>query len=155
MNDLAIKAPIKAQQSMTSVKKDSINPHFKNKYASLEAVIEATSDAFQTNGFAVMQPCGRDELGVFVETRLVHVTGGVFSSKVYLALDKQNMQGLGSAITYGRRYGLLGMACLATEDDDGNDASKPSSSVQITKGLTSKDKPQPSEWKDKPQPSGW
>tara|TARA_R110002126_G_scaffold222329_2_gene367497 strand:- start:46 stop:486 length:441 start_codon:yes stop_codon:yes gene_type:complete len=146
MNDLAIKALIKAQQSMTSVKKDSVNPHFKNKYASLEAVIEATSGVFQSNNFAVMQPCGRDELGVFVETRLVHVSGGEFSSKVYLALDKQNMQGLGSAITYGRRYGLLGMACLATEDDDGNDASKPSSNVQVTKGLTSADTSAPSGW---------
>jgi hypothetical protein len=61
----------------------------------------------------------------------------VFSSKVYLALDKQNMQGLGSAITYGRRYGLLGMACLAPEDDDGNDASKPS--VNVVKGKSSED----------------
>ena len=80
-----------------------------------------------------MQPCGRDELGAYVETRLLHTTGESFSSKVYLVLDKQNMQGLGSAITYARRYGLLGMANLEAEDDDGNEASKPSTKIPDNK----------------------
>jgi len=146
MGDAAVKALIKAQSEMEHVKKDSTNPHFKNRYASLEAVIDATSKVFQANGFAVMQPCGRDELGVYVETKLLHSTGEAFSSKVYLVLDKQNMQGLGSAITYARRYGLLGMACLAPEDDDGNIAAKQSSGVQVTKGLTSGDTSAPSGW---------
>lgn len=141
MTDAAIKALIKAQSEMEHVKKDSTNPHFKNRYASLEAVIDATSRVFQANGFAVMQPCGRDELGVYVETKLLHSTGEAFSSKVYLVLDKQNMQGLGSAITYARRYGLLGMACLAPEDDDGNDASKQIGGVPVSKGLSSEEKP--------------
>ena len=47
-----------------------------------------------------------------------------FQSKVYLVIEKQTMQGLGSAITYARRYGLLQMAGIAPEDDDGNEASK-------------------------------
>lgn len=128
MSDAAIKALIKAQQSMESVKKDSLNPHFKNRYASLEAVIDATSKVFQEHGFAVMQPCGRDELGMYVETKLLHSSGVTFSSLVYLVLSKQDMQGLGSAITYARRYGLLGMACLAPEDDDGNLAAKQNTS---------------------------
>jgi hypothetical protein len=142
----AISALIKAQNAMQSVKKDSVNPHFKNRYASLEAVIEATSKVFQDHGFAVMQPCGRDELGVFVETRLLHESGEAFFSKVYLVLSKQDMQGLGSAITYARRYGLLGIACLAPEDDDGNMATKQSSGVAVTKGLSSEDTPASSGW---------
>ncbi len=140
MSDAAIKALIKAQQSMESVKKDSLNPHFKNRYASLEAVIDATSRVFQKHGFAVMQPCGRDELGVFVETRLLHESGDAFFSKVYLVLSKQDMQGLGSAITYARRYGLLGMACLAPEDDDGN------LSAKQDKSRSSEDTPASSGW---------
>jgi hypothetical protein len=71
----AIKALIKAQSQMDHVKKDSTNPHFRNRYASLEAVIDATSKVFQANGFAVMQPCGRDELGMYVETLLLHDSG--------------------------------------------------------------------------------
>mgnify|MGYP003665283043 CR=1 FL=1 len=132
MSDTAIKALIKAQQSMESVKKDSLNPHFKNRYASLEAVIDATSKVFQKHGFAVMQPSGRDELGVFVETRLLHESGDAFFSKVYLVLS--------SAITYARRYGLLGMACLAPEDDDGN------LSAKQDKSRSSEDTPASSGW---------
>ena len=146
MTDTAINALLKAQQAMESVKKDSLNPHFKNRYASLEAVIDATSKVFQENGFVVMQPCGRDELGMYVETKILHTSGEAFSSRVYLVLSKQDMQGLGSAITYARRYGLLGMACLAPEDDDGNMAAKQSSGVQVTKGLTSEDTSASSGW---------
>ena len=142
----AIKALIKAQSQMDHVKKDSTNPHFRNRYASLEAVIDATSKVFQANGFAVMQPCGRDELGVYVETLLLHDSGESHSSKVYLVLDKQNMQGLGSAITYARRYGLLGMACLAPEDDDGNDASKRIDGVPVSAGRSSGSSSANSSW---------
>ena len=46
-----------------------------------------------------------------------------YTTKVYLVLDKQTMQGLGSAITYARRYGALQMAGIAPEDDDANEAS--------------------------------
>jgi len=129
----AIESLLKAHKDMKPVIKDSTNPHFKNSYASLGAVIDATSTVFRNNGFVVMQPCGRDELGAYVETRLLHTTGESFSSKVYLVLDKQNMQGLGSAITYARRYGLLGMANREAEDDDGNEASKPSTKIPDNK----------------------
>jgi len=129
----AIESLLQAQKDMAPVKKDSVNPHFKNRYASLEAVIEATSGIFQSNGFVVMQPCGRDDLGAYVETVLLHTSGPSFSSKVYLVLSKQDMQGLGSAITYARRYGLLGMANLGAEDDDGNEASKPSTKIADSK----------------------
>jgi hypothetical protein len=74
---------------------------------------------------------------MYVETLLLHDSGESHSSKVYLVLDKQNMQGLGSAITYARRYGLLGMACLAPEDDDGNDASKRIDGVPVSAGRSS------------------
>ena len=62
-------------------------------------------------------------------TSLIHVSGEKFQSVVYLVLDRQNMQGLGSAITYARRYGLLGLVGLAPEDDDGNAASQPNISM--------------------------
>jgi hypothetical protein len=42
--------------------------------------------------------------------------------KVPLILSKNDMQGLGSAITYARRYGLVSMLGIIQEDDDGNKA---------------------------------
>jgi hypothetical protein len=115
----AIKALAKAQTEMGKALKNANNPHLKSKYADLGAVMDACFSALHANGFAVMQPCGRDEAGQYVETHLAHESGHVFISRVHLVVGKNDMQGVGSAITYARRYGLLGMAGLAPEDDDG------------------------------------
>ena len=120
----AIKALVKAQKSMGAVLKNASNPHLKSKYADLGSVLDACQSALHDNGFAVMQPCGKDQEGAYVETVLAHESGESFASRVYLVIGKQDMQGVGSAITYARRYGLLGMAGLAPEDDDGNAAAK-------------------------------
>ncbi len=118
----AVKALIKAQGEMGKAIKGSTNPYFRSRYADLETVVNATMAAFHANGFAVLQLNDKDSEGHYVETKLLHATGTEFSSKVYLVMDKNDMQGLGSAITYARRYGLLGMAGIAPEDDDGNAA---------------------------------
>lgn len=115
----AIKALSKAQTEMGKAIKNAKNPHLKSNYADLGSVMDACFEALHANGFAVMQPCGGDDRGQYVETHLAHASGHIFTSRVYLVVGKQDMQGVGSAITYARRYGLLGMAGLAPEDDDG------------------------------------
>lgn len=115
----AIKALAKAQTEMGKAIKNAKNPHLKSNYADLGSVMEACFDALHANGFAIMQPCGADERGQYVETVLAHASGVTFTSRVHLVVGKNDMQGIGSAITYARRYGLLGMAGLAPEDDDG------------------------------------
>lgn len=121
----AIKALVKAQKEMGAVIKNASNPHLKSKYADLGAVLDACQTALHDNGFAIMQPCGKDEHGQFVDTVLAHESGERLSSRVYLVIGKQDMQGVGSAITYARRYGLLGMTGLAPEDDDGEATKAP------------------------------
>lgn len=121
----AIKALVKAQKAMGAVLKNASNPHLKSKYADLGSVLDACQSALHDNGFAIMQPCGKDQEGAFVETVLAHESGESFASRVYLVIGKQDMQGVGSAITYARRYGLLGMAGLAPEDDDGEATKAP------------------------------
>jgi hypothetical protein len=121
----AVKALVKAQKAMGAVIKNAANPHLKSKYADLGSVLDACQSALHDNGFAIMQPCGKDEQGAFVETVLAHESGDTFASRVYLVIGKNDMQGVGSAITYARRYGLLGMAGLAPEDDDGEATKAP------------------------------
>lgn len=167
----AIKALAKAQTEMGKVLKNSENPHLRKKYADLGAVIDACFGALHANGFAVMQPCGADENGKFVETILAHSSGNTFTSKVYLIVDRQDMQRVGSAITYARRYGLLGMAGLAPEDDDGEATKAPPRSQQQPRPAAPRDNtPDPAQqavaslagaatmdalsaiWKDLPKP---
>ena len=124
MNVEAIKAFVKAQKEMGKALKQSNNPAFRAKYADLGNVQDACFPALHANGFAVVQPNGVDESGEYVETVFWHETGERFSTRVYLRIGKNDMQGYGSAMTYARRYGLMNLAGIAPEDDDGNEAAK-------------------------------
>jgi len=111
-----------AQAQMGSAFKNAENPFLKTKYADLTAIQNAVYPAFHANGFAIMQSPGKDEFGPFVETIFAHVSGDKYSGKVYLEYKANDMQSLGGAITYARRYGLASISGVPIEDDDGNAA---------------------------------
>ena len=114
-----------AQSEMGPAIKDSNNPAFRSKYADLGNVVEACMPALNANGIAVIQPPFDDETGRYVKTIFLHgETGEVLECRVPLIVGKNDMQGYGSAVTYARRYGLMAMAGIAPEDDDGNAAAK-------------------------------
>jgi len=118
-------ALVEAQKNMTKATKQATNPHLRSKYADLGSVMDACLPALNEAGIAVIQPAGEDEHGRYVETTLIHgETGEALSCRVPLIVQKNDMQGYGSAVTYARRYGLMTMAGIAPEDDDGNAASK-------------------------------
>ena len=113
----------KAQSNMGKALKANKNDHFRSKYADLGNVMDACLPALNEVGIALIQPTGTDERGNFVETILIHgESGEQLSCRVPLILGKNDMQGFGSAVTYARRYGLMAMAGIAPEDDDGNAA---------------------------------
>jgi hypothetical protein len=120
----AIKALVKAQGGMSAAHKGKVNPAFRTKYAELSDVMDACMPALRDNGFAVLQPIGRDEHGDYVETFLAHESGYSFTSRTYLIIGKNDMQGFKSAVTYARRIGLGALAGVTDTDDDGNDAAK-------------------------------
>ena len=114
----------KAQAEMGKALKQSENPHFRSKYADLGAVMDACLPALNKHGIAVIQPTIDDDSGRYVETVLIHDSGEELRCRVPLIVSKNDMQGYGSAVTYARRYGLMCMAGIAPEDDDGNAAAK-------------------------------
>ena len=114
-----------AQAQMGKALKSATNDHFRRKYADLASVMDACLPALNANGIAVVQPTVDDESGRYVETILIHgETGTELKCRVPLIVQKNDMQGYGSAVTYARRYGLMSMAGIAPEDDDGNAAAK-------------------------------
>lgn len=113
------KSLVLAQKKIKHATKDSKNPHFRNDYASLESVIDATKEALLEQDVTVLQGMDSDTL----VTRLQHASGEFIETSVRLVLSKQDMQGLGSAITYGRRYALAAILNISQADDDGNGAS--------------------------------
>ncbi len=106
---------------------DATNPHFGNKYASLAGIVESVRPALVKHGLVlVQQPCATSMGAPGLRTTLIHAESGEqISEAVPLVIDKQNMQGLGSALTYARRFGVLAILNLVADaDDDANAASR-------------------------------
>lgn len=114
----------KAQGAMRAADKDGTNPHFGKAYTTLAAVWDVIRQPLAENGLSVIQPVQFGEQGgILITTRLMHTSGQYAESSLLMPLEKNTAQGAGSAITYGRRYGLSAMVgVVSDEDDDGNDA---------------------------------
>lgn len=117
---------VKAQRGFAPALKTNTNPHFKSKYADLNACIDAVIDSLNANGIGLVQRTHQDDTGVSVETLFVHESGESMSGgTLHVPASKQDPQGYGSALSYARRYSLCAACGIAPEDDDGNAASKP------------------------------
>ena len=116
---------LRAQRAMKPVAKSATNPHFKSKYAPLDAIMETDKEALNDNAIAVLQFTDREDAAGFdVVTQLLHESGQCITGHVRMPMEKSTPQGMGSAYTYGRRYGLAALlGIVADEDDDGNAAS--------------------------------
>jgi hypothetical protein len=115
------------QAEMPPVPKDSINPHFRNKYASLGAITEATRPVLAKHGLAYTQGMAIVDGVQVMFTRIIHQSGQWMEDGGYaLNPSKNDPQGMGSAVTYARRYTIGSTLGIITEDDDdGNRASEP------------------------------
>ena len=111
--------------------KQADNPFFKSKYVDLPGVWEAIRPLLAKNGLSVAQTFTVSQDGPTIVTTLLHKSGQWISSDLFLRPAKSDPQGVGSAITYGRRYALAAMVgVVADEDDDGNAASQCGSQFQ-------------------------
>ena len=117
MNKDFLIAYSKLLQSINSIKKGTENPFYKSKYADLNSIFDEIKQKIDENGFVLLQNVENLEL----RTRIVHIeTGEMLESVFSLITQRLDMQQLGSAVTYARRYSLLPMLNIEVEDDDGN-----------------------------------
>ena len=109
-----------AQAEMTNPRFDKVNPGFRSKYASLAAVRDAVIPILAKHGIACVQNLTTTDGGIACTTMLIHKSGQSLMSTLPMPASKQDAQGLGSAATYARRYGLMAMVgVVGDEDDDG------------------------------------
>lgn len=140
IKDLAA-ALCKAQGAIQGAAKDSVNPHFRAKYADLASCWESCRSHLTENGLSVVQTPIVEGDRAGVTTLLLHSSGQWIQGDLLMQIavrpvkDRQgnvvskgepDPQTTGSCITYARRYALMAFVGIApTEDDDGNAASKP------------------------------
>lgn len=113
------------REGVGGLTKDSTNPHFKNTYISLGKLLDVVTPILNEKGVLLLQSPTELDGAPALTTAFVDTTDGdSVESTVPLMLEKDNPQGLGSAITYARRYCIMSMLGLvADEDDDGEKAS--------------------------------
>lgn len=114
------KAMNKAQAVMGHAHKSSDNPFFKSKYADLAEVLDTMRKPFSDNGLAIIQMPFNENGLVGVETLITHESGEWVSNCTAVQPNKTDAQGMGSVITYLRRYSAAAFAGIAQADDDGN-----------------------------------
>lgn len=126
INELA-KALAAAQAEMKNPPLDGTNPHFHSRFATLAAVRDTVLPVLSRHGLSVIQSAGSSDRGPTLTTLLLHASGQwVETDALTLPASKQDAQGYGSALTYGRRYSLMALAgVVGDDDDDGEAASKP------------------------------
>ena len=122
---LIFEAFTKAQAEFEPPKKTKKAAAFKGggyTYADMAEVLDATRPALAKHGLAVLQPPSMDGSTVTVETFLIHVSGAYLQFAPFtMPIGKIDPQGIGTAVTYCRRYAYAAALGVAAEDDDASE----------------------------------
>ena len=109
-----------------SIKKNSVNPHFKNEYADLNEVLDKVKKPLNELGIVIIQePDSFTNIGqniIGLRTKLYDTEDDTSVESYTPLVNIVDMQKLGGAITYAKRYSLVAMLALEDDDDDGNKA---------------------------------
>jgi hypothetical protein len=119
------KALLKFQANVPNIPRDASNPFHKSKYASLTNILNGIHEGLNAAGLVVMQnPSGEGD-AIQLSTMVIHAETGEFMESEFSMIPvKKDPQGIGSCLTYMRRYALAAILKLnVDDDDDGNGAS--------------------------------
>jgi len=112
-----------AQGAIESAHMSKTNPAFKSKYADLGDINKVIKNPLSDNGLSLFTSCTKKENDLLVTTQLLHKSGQSIESSIIIPVSKPNAHGLGSALTYGRRYTISCLLNIVSDtDDDGNAA---------------------------------
>ena len=138
MEKKIIEAYNKLILDINSLQKDKDNPYFKSKYVDLNQILDEVKKKVIDAGFCMPQTVQNTVFNGVIQTCLHTDLVWVESGEVFLSCDLplvgiSDMQKLGSAITYARRYSMLPLLQLQCEDDDGNEASNVNNAKPVEK----------------------
>ena len=125
------------QSSISSVPKSTKGYNY--KYSDLATVWDSIRKPLADNGLAVVQTTRNlDDLTPVVITTLMHTSGQWIEGELAIKPTKMDAQGVGSVISYARRYSLMSILGIAAagEDDDGAKASKPAKDLAPKSWIT-------------------
>ena len=115
-----------AKQEFIATGRSGNNSHQKYDYAKIEDIYHAVEGALAKNNIIIWHFARPMDSGMeYLHTRLIHVlTGQYIEDCRILESEKPGNQGKGAANTYMKKYALLSLCAIATEDDDGEEEAK-------------------------------
>lgn len=118
-------AKAKAQGTILAARINRQNDHLKNKYADINAVLEASMKACSEAGLAVTQTPWVNRQGQLILTTRLACDGEWIEGDLAVRIEAQkgvnNKQAGGIALTYIRRYALNAMLNIPSGDDNDGD----------------------------------
>jgi hypothetical protein len=111
------KLMVEVQKEVGTVKKTSDNPHFRSSYADINEVLRVVLPVLNSKGLRLYHCVNKECVTTGITDGHQHET-----TTVYFSGNEQNMQQIGAAITYARRFGIVSLLSLEQEDDDGETA---------------------------------
>lgn len=105
------------REQVSAVKKDADNPFYKSKYADLNSILEVIKDPLKQSWIAISHNCKHTESGFIVVTTLAHIESGEHIESEFPVFWNKPQE-IWSSMSYARRYNLLALLDIPTEDDD-------------------------------------
>lgn len=116
-------ALIEFQKKGIVIGKDKTNPHYKQAYADIADILSAIQIPLAECGLYIVNQQSTDHPEMLV-TSIVHAESQTNIQTITdLRIKRSDMQSIGSALTYARRYALSNLLSLVIDDgmdDDGN-----------------------------------
>ena len=148
LNELA-PALAKAQAAMKAAVMDGENPHFKSRFCTLSSIMDAVRKPLADHGLCVVQGPSASEGVAKVTTMILHASGQWIGSELALPVgERPTPQAIGSAISYGRRYGLAGLLGVVADDDDDANLAEESAKASPVAAVRKTATPAPAEAED-------
>jgi hypothetical protein len=146
----------RAQAAMRTAPMSGTNPHLRNRYATLNDIIDTARRPLADNGLSYVQmPCNPEAIDIpFIglTTRIMHSSGQWLETELYFPMDGgankavSAVQAAGSVLTYMRRYALgAALGIVADEDADGNAPPAPASAKKTAPSKPTANGQQPPE----------
>jgi len=128
---------LEAKKQFPPIKKDAWNPFYKSNYASLSNILDAIEPVLEKHGLYIRSVL-RDNVLI---TQICELeTGNVNLESCFNLPVLNDIQKIGSAITYARRYNLVAMLNLNIENDDDGNSTKETPKTEPKKEVK---KPEP------------
>ena len=108
------------QNEIGAISKDAKNPFYKSKYFDINSLIKQLQPLFQKHRLLLLQPIEES----LVYTKIVCVDSGEYVVAGMKLPDLADIQKLGGAVTYLRRYTLSSLLGLQSEEDDDGTSAK-------------------------------